>query len=159
MPFTIFQSLTADGSLTADATRAARSLRSCGAVDRILVVDDEKTIVFALRQYFVRAGYGVDCATTAEQALELLASERYAVAILDIELRGSLESGDGLNLAEFIRRHSPSTVVIMLSAVESVEAEARAREAGVHSFVHKPAPLAVIAGVAADLVRASANTH
>ncbi len=115
--------------------------------------------MFALRSYFVRQGYAVDCALTAEQALENLAVARYAVAIIDIELRGSSGTGDGLNLAEFVRRHAPETVVIILSAIESPEAETRAREAGVHSFVHKPAPLSLIADVAAGLMRATATVH
>ena len=124
---------------------------------RILVVDDEKSIVFALRQYFMREGYIVDCATSAEQALEDLALNHYAVAIIDIELRGSSEDADGLNLAQFVRQHAPATVVIILSALESAEVESRAREAGVHSFVHKPAPLALIADVAAGLMRAATS--
>jgi DNA-binding response OmpR family regulator len=128
-------------------------------VDRILVVDDEKSIVFALRHYFVQQGFLVDCALTAEEALEHLASHHYAVTIIDIELRGSNDSIDGLNLAEFVRRHAPATVVIILSAVESTEAESRARAVGVHSFVHKPAPLSQIADVAVGLMRATALGH
>ena len=116
-------------------------------MDRILVVDDEKSILFALKQYFIRHDYIVDAASTAEEALEHLAKHRYTVAIIDIELRGSGEHADGLNLAQFIRGHASATVVIILSAHESPEIESRAREAGVHSFVHKPAPLSVIADV------------
>jgi DNA-binding response OmpR family regulator len=125
-------------------------------VERILVVDDEKSIIFALRQYFTSHGYLVDCATTAEGALEHLAASSYAVAILDIELRGSNSSSDGLNLAQFIRRHAPSTAVIILSAHESAEMQQRAREAGAHSFLSKPAPLSTVADVAMGLMRAAA---
>ena len=128
-------------------------------MDRILVVDDEKSIVFALRQYFLRHGYAVDCALSAEQALEHLASQHYSVAIIDIELRGSEEYVDGLNLAQFIRSHAPATVVIILSAHESPEVETRAREAGAHSFVHKPAPLALIEDVAIGLMRSIVPVH
>ncbi|HSP14431.1 MAG TPA: response regulator [Thermoanaerobaculia bacterium] len=126
-------------------------------MERILVVDDEKGIIFALRHYFVRQGYEVDSAGTSEEALAHLAENRYAVAIIDIELRGSTSSWDGLNLAEFIRRHAPSTVVIILSAVESPETQRRAREAGVHSFLSKPAPLARVADTALTLLRAAAT--
>lgn len=126
------------------------------AMDRILVVDDEKSIVFALRRYFAGQGYSVDCATSSEEALEHLASNRYAVAIVDIELRGNDDSADGLNLAHFIRRHAPATAVIILSALESPETRQRAREAGVHSFLSKPAPLARVADIALGLIREAA---
>ncbi|HEX9163811.1 MAG TPA: response regulator [Thermoanaerobaculia bacterium] len=120
---------------------------------RILLVDDEKSILFALRQYFLQQGYVVDSAMTSEQALELLAAEHYAVAIVDVELRGSRDSSDGINLAYFIRRHAPATAIIILTALETSETAQRAREAGVHSFLQKPAPLSQIADVAFGLMR------
>jgi two-component system response regulator PilR (NtrC family) len=124
-------------------------------VKRILLVDDEKSIVFAVRQYFLKQGYVVDSAGTSEQALELLASEHYAVAIVDVELRGSRDSSDGLTLAQFIRTHAPATAIIILTALETPETASRAKEAGVHSFLHKPTPLAQIADVAFGLMRDS----
>lgn len=123
------------------------------------MVDDEKSIVFALRQYFLRQGYVVDSALGAEQALEHLATNHYALAIIDVELRGSGDHSDGVNLAQFIHTHAPATAVIILSAHESPEVESRAREAGAHSFVHKPAPLAQLADVAAGLIRAATVNH
>lgn len=120
---------------------------------RILLVDDEKSIVFAVRQYFLKQGYVVDCAATTEQALELLAAEEYAVAIVDVELRDGLNSTDGLNLAKFIRCHAPATAIIVLTALETPETASRAKAAGVHSFLHKPTPLAQIADVALGLMR------
>lgn len=119
---------------------------------RILLVDDEKSIAFAVRQYFVQQGYLVDCALTSEAALECLAANHYAVAIIDVELRGS-GCADGLNLAEFIRRHAPATAVIILTALQTTETESRAKQVGVHSFMQKPAPLAQLADVASGLIR------
>lgn len=128
---------------------------------RILLVDDEKSIVFAVRQYFLQQGYAVDCAETSEQALECLAANEYAVAIVDVELRGSGNHSDGLNLAAFIRRHAPSTAIIILTALATQDTETRARQAGVHSFLHKPTRLAQIAAVALGLMsdEAAAASH
>jgi DNA-binding response OmpR family regulator len=122
-------------------------------VNRILVVDDEKSITFALRHYFVQQGYAVDCALDCEEALEFLAANQYSVAIVDIELRGSGNGSDGLNLATFIRSHAPLTPVIILTAVETAEAQERAQAAGVHSYLCKPARLAHVADVAFTLMR------
>lgn len=123
------------------------------AVNRILVVDDEKSIIFALRQYFNQQGYSVDCALSSEEALELLALNKYAVAIIDVELRGSGNGADGLNLACFIRSHAPTTSVIILTAVESTEAQQRAEAVGVHSYLCKPARLSHVADIAFNLMR------
>jgi DNA-binding response OmpR family regulator len=132
------------------------------AVDRILVVDDEKSITFALGRYFNQQGFSVDCALTADEALLLLAANDYAVAIVDVELRGSGNGSDGLNLARFIRSHAPATPVIILTAVETVEAHQRAEAAGVQSYLCKPARLSHVADVAMTLMRdggSSARLH
>jgi DNA-binding response OmpR family regulator len=122
-------------------------------VNRILVVDDEKSITFALRQYFLQEGYSVDCALTCEEALSLLAANEYSVAIIDIELRGSGNGSDGLNLAAFIRSHAPLTPVIILTALETTEAQNRAQAVGVQSYLCKPARLSHVADVAVSLMR------
>lgn len=122
-------------------------------MSRILVVDDEKSITFALRQYFLQEGYSVDCALTCEEALSLLAANQYSVAIVDIELRGSGNGSDGINLAAFIRSHAPRTPVIILTAVETTEAQERAQAAGVQSYLCKPARLSHVADVAFSLIR------
>src|SRR6185503_4033377 len=121
-------------------------------VNRILVVDDERSITFALRQYFLQQGYVVDCACTSEEAVELLAASQYHLAIVDVELRGNKDHSDGINLATYIRDQAPATAVIILSAVETAEARQRALSAGVHSYVPKPARLSQIADLAQSLI-------
>jgi DNA-binding response OmpR family regulator len=128
-------------------------------VNRILVVDDEKSITFALRQYFLQEGYSVDCALTCEEALSFLAANQYSVAIVDIELRGSGNGSDGLNLAAFIRSHSPLTPVIILTAVETTESQKRAQAAGVQSYLCKPARLSLVADVAFSLIRDNGSSR
>jgi DNA-binding response OmpR family regulator len=119
---------------------------------RILVVDDERTIVFALKAYFTRDGCLVDCANGSEGALALLATHLYDVAIVDVQLQGTA-SHDGLDLAAHIRTHYPTTVVIVLTGLETAETDRRAAEAGVHSLLRKPMRLAHVADLAFELVR------
>lgn len=115
---------------------------------RILVVDDEKSIVFAFRQYFASRGFVVDCAMSAEEAFGFLARYTYTIAILDIHLNGLRAEGDGLDVAVAIRQSSPETVVIIMTALETPETERRAAEAGVHCYLRKPARLSHVADVA-----------
>ena len=120
--------------------------------EKILVVDDEKSICFALKTYFVKSGHLVHCAGSADEALRLLAENTYSVALLDIHLNSKTDA-DGLRVASFIRRQSPSTIIVVLTALDSAEAQRRAAEVGVHSFLNKPVALAHVADVAFGLVR------
>lgn len=122
---------------------------------RILVVDDERSITFALRQYFAHAGFYVDCAWSCEEAHRYLAANQYDVAIVDVELRDGCEV-DGIDLAMFIRNSAPGTAVIVLTAVSSADTRRRAEAAGVRSYLSKPARLAHVADIAMGLIKRSA---
>lgn len=53
---------------------------------RILVVDDEPLLRGVLTQALRMADFEVDCASDAENALQLAGERRYAVALLDFQL-------------------------------------------------------------------------
>lgn len=120
-------------------------------MERILLVDDEKGIMFAMSQYFQRHGFLVDCAGDLEAARLFLGERDYALAIVDVHLAGRAGC-DGLDLAEVICREKPETAVIIMTALETPETEQRAARIGVRSFVRKPARLAHLASVAFGLL-------
>ena len=128
-----------------------------GVNNRILVVDDEKSIRFALTSYFTQNGFRVESAGDGREARALIASSDFALAIVDIHLDGRNEDvEDGLDLAAFIRQYAPETVVVILTGLETPEALKRASACGVRSFLRKPTPLAEVAEIAYDVLRKSA---
>ena len=120
---------------------------------RLLIVDDEEPILFALREYFSARSYEVDCATAREEAEELIARRSYAAVIADLRLAG--EGHEGLDLVGYATGRSPATHVIVLTAYGSPEIERDARRRGAEAFLHKPIPLAELERVVAGLVTAA----
>lgn len=121
---------------------------------RLLIVEDEPAILFALKLYFGREGFAVDSARTREEADELLALEHYAVVIADLRLGGSSNT-EGLDIISDVRRTAPETKVILLTAYGSSEVELEARQRGVHVLLHKPQPLPTIAQVVSSLLQSA----
>jgi len=78
---------------------------------RILVIDDEPDMCWALENILRPTGYAVTTATTGAEALELLAGEPYAAAFVDVKLPDM----DGLELAASIRQRSPHTAIVLIS--------------------------------------------
>jgi DNA-binding response OmpR family regulator len=78
---------------------------------RILVVDDEPDMGWALENILGPEGFAVVTATSGAEALELLARETYTVAFVD----AVLPDLDGMKLAPLIRRQSPHTAIILIS--------------------------------------------
>lgn len=113
-------------------------------VPRILVVDDECTILFAMKEFLSHGGFHVDCAIEREEAEALIANERYAAVIADLRLLGS-DSGDGLDVVLAAREQSRDTRIVLLSAYTTPEIETRARLQGADAVLKKPRPLREIA--------------
>ncbi|MBU0492739.1 MAG: response regulator [Chloroflexi bacterium] len=80
---------------------------------RILVVDDEPDMCWALEAILRPSGYAVTTTTSGIEALQLLdtSGQSYAVAIVDAKLPDL----DGLELAAAIRQQSPHTAVVLIS--------------------------------------------
>ena len=107
---------------------------------RMLIVEDEFTVLFALRKYFAAAGYHVDSARELEEAQALIVTNQYHIVIADLRLSGS-SAAEGLEVLRFVRHHSRGTKVVILTAYGSVEIQSSARLLGAAAFLQKPAPL------------------
>jgi two-component system, NtrC family, response regulator AtoC len=115
---------------------------------RLLVVDDEKNIAFALCAYFSRLGFEVDCATTSEEATAMLERGGYELLILDVQLSGA-GSREGLAIAREARERFPALSILVLTAFGTPEVEHEARAAGADDFLTKPARLGELERLAA----------
>lgn len=107
----------------------------------ILLVDDEAAILFALQDYLSAAGWRVATAASAERAEELLEGSRFAVAVVDLRLSPADDEHAGLAMVRSIRRRSPETRVVVLTAYGSPSIEAEAQRLGIDSLLAKPQPL------------------
>lgn len=107
---------------------------------RLLIVDDEPAIRFALCDYFHECGWEVDAAAEKEEAEALLAHTEYAVVIADLRLTG-IYGIEGLDIIQWSRHLRPETRVILLTGNGTPEIEAEARRLGADAFLYKPLPL------------------
>jgi two-component system, OmpR family, KDP operon response regulator KdpE len=100
---------------------------------RILVVDDEPQILRALRTTLRGAGYTVDAASTAQEALTAAAANPPEAVILDLVL----PDGNGTDVCRELRTWSTAPVIV-LSAVGEERQKIAALDAGADDYVTKP---------------------
>jgi len=100
----------------------------------ILVIDDESV----LRQIFVRileeAGYYVEVASGAVEAIAMLARGDVDVALCDI----NMPDGNGIDVLRRTRAAGIDTVFVMVTAMASVETAVEALRAGAFDYMVKP---------------------
>jgi CheY-like chemotaxis protein len=101
---------------------------------RILVVDDEETILFVICRVLESHGYEVLAAGSAEKGLEHLASGPIDAALLDLVLPGQ----SGLELLRAIKQRFPDTEVVMMTSHASIDTAVQAMREGAYDYLHKP---------------------
>jgi DNA-binding NtrC family response regulator len=99
---------------------------------RILIIEDEEKLRRVLQLQLASAGFEVEQAGTAEQALPLL--DRADLILTDLKLPGM----SGLDLLALIQRQNSHAPVIMMTAHGSVEVAVQAMKSGAADFVLKP---------------------
>jgi len=99
----------------------------------VLIVDDDATIREVLHELF-DSEQTCHTAETAEQALSLLESKRYDVAIVDISLPGM----SGLELLGHIRQRWPNTHVIIITGIDYHQYIGDLTKMGASDYLVKP---------------------
>ena len=100
---------------------------------RILVVDDDPDLRWMVEKYLSKHEFVVTLAEDGEQMREVLDSQEFDLAILDINLPGE----DGLSLARYLRANYQMGI-IMLSAAAEVFDRIVGLEMGADDYVTKP---------------------
>ncbi len=103
----------------------------------ILIVDDEVQILKMMTQAFNRAGYEVQTAESAEEALDLIKTYKYLVFFLDLNLPGM----NGIELCRRIRKDNPLTILYAVTGFASTFEVFDSRQAGFEDYFTKPVEL------------------
>lgn len=102
---------------------------------QILVVDDEESITFLLQTEFEElTDYEVDIAHNGTEAINLVQSKIYDVALLDIKM----PRVNGIEVLKFLTEHSPTTQAIMLTNVVDMKTAIETVKLGAYDFIGKP---------------------
>jgi two-component system sensor histidine kinase/response regulator len=119
---------------------------------KVLVVDDDVTILSLERQVLEREKYEVVTASSGTKALELLRTQAFGLVLLDITMPGEV---DGFAVARALRAdpQNARTPVIFISGRTDAEATREAFKSGGSLFLSKPFNALQLARLVKTLVR------
>lgn len=108
---------------------------------RLLVIDDEPTILLALGEFFSEKGWTAEISTTIERAEHVLKTQSFDAVVADLRLTG-VEGTEGLAIISYVRElQDAGTVVVLLTAFGSDEVAQEAELRGADAMIRKPIPL------------------
>ena len=103
-------------------------------MEKILIIDDEKSILDLLSVVFKKEGYRVRATLSAKKALELLNKEEFGLILTDIKL----PEMSGFEILKRVRESKPDIAVVMITAYGNVKQAVEALKAGAFDYVVKP---------------------
>lgn len=101
---------------------------------RILLAEDERSLVRALLKIFEKNNYSVDAVHNGEDALTYLETGSYDVAILDI----MMPKMDGITVLKRLRAQGNLMPVLMLTAKAEVDDKVLGLDSGANYYLTKP---------------------
>ncbi|RLL47888.1 DNA-binding response regulator [Oceanobacillus piezotolerans] len=117
---------------------------------RILIVDDERSIVTLLNYNIERAGFTTDVAYDGLEAVKKCENNDYDLIVLDLMLPGM----DGMEVCKHLRSSKIDTPILMLTAKDDEFDKVLGLELGADDYLTKPfSPKEVIARIKAILRR------
>ncbi len=117
-----------------DAKSVGNAESQDGVKPVILVVDDEETIRFCLKEALEVEGYKVHTEDNGENSLRLIKKMIPDLVILDLKMPGM----NGLDLLKEIKSYDQNILVILLTGHASVDSAVNAMKAGAFEYLEKP---------------------
>ncbi|MBN2332754.1 MAG: sigma-54-dependent Fis family transcriptional regulator [Deltaproteobacteria bacterium] len=102
---------------------------------RIFLIDDEELVVSMLARVLKKEGYETRVQTSAEDAVNNIASWHPDLVLLDIHLD---EDVDGIQILQQIKTEEIDTQVVMLTADDRAETAIKAMKLGAVDYLNKP---------------------
>jgi DNA-binding NtrC family response regulator len=104
---------------------------------KVLVVDDEESIIWIFRKLIEGMGHQFLSASTGEKGIEIARADQPDLVFMDVKLPGM----DGLTALEEVRRVAPRARYIVMTAHGTLDTAVRAMKLGAVEYLSKPVDL------------------
>jgi DNA-binding NtrC family response regulator len=101
---------------------------------KVLVVDDEQSILMLLKEALSKWGYQVTCASTGAEALEVLRGGLFDAALTDVRMPDM----SGIDLLRAVKAHDDSIEVVIMTGYPTISSAVEALKDGAFDYLSKP---------------------
>src|SRR5919197_247185 len=101
---------------------------------RVLVVDDERSILLLLEEALTQWGYNVACASNVTEALAAIKTQVFDAALTDVRMPDM----SGLDLLREIKKQDESIEVVIMTGYPTISSAVEALKEGAYDYLSKP---------------------
>jgi DNA-binding NtrC family response regulator len=101
---------------------------------KVLLLDDEPIVCERLKPALEKLGFYVESYQDGQKVVDRVMEESFDVLVTDLKM----QKPDGLEVMEFVRRHSPATKVIVITGFATVDTAVETLKGGAVDFIAKP---------------------
>jgi DNA-binding NtrC family response regulator len=101
---------------------------------KILVLDDEPIVGDRMKPALEKLGFHVEAFTESQAAVQRIVEEDFDVLVTDLKM----QKPDGLEVMDFVKQHSPSTKVVIITGFATVDTAVETMKGGAVDFIAKP---------------------
>ncbi|UPK70905.1 response regulator transcription factor [Chitinophaga filiformis] len=101
---------------------------------KLLLIEDEPSVVSFIRRYLSEAGYDVSVALDGQSGLQMATEHSFQLIILDVMLPGM----NGMAVCKALRKQNDTTPILMLTALGSTENVVAGLDSGADDYLVKP---------------------
>lgn len=105
--------------------------------EKILIVDDDKSVCNFISEILNNKGYSVLAAGDGIEAIEIMENEEVCIVISDLQMPGM----DGIELLKRIKKERPDIEVIIMTGDGTIETAVEAMKLGAFDYIMKPLSL------------------
>lgn len=102
--------------------------------EKIFIVEDDPAMRLGMTHFLKSHGYAITACENGIEALNIIESETFDIAIFDLKLPGV----DGLKLLQAIKKKAPNTAVIIITAFAEIKTAVQAIKEGAFDYIAKP---------------------
>jgi two-component system, sensor histidine kinase and response regulator len=101
---------------------------------RILIIDDEESILDGCRQALEKSGYMVTTTSNGPEGIRLAREKKPELAFIDLKM----PSCSGMDIIEMLSKDLPDTVLIVITGYASIVSAVEAMKKGAYDYLPKP---------------------
>src|ERR1700731_2740855 len=125
--------------MTTTALSSMTMAPSFTSAARLLIADDQRDVLEALRLLLKPEGFAIEVVTSPSGVLDALQSREFDAVLIDLNYARDTTSGqEGLDLLSRIQAADATLPVIVMTAWSSVEIAVEAMRRGARDFIQKP---------------------